>query len=166
MVLVSASTTAFAASVNFPSPAPRFSLSSMTVNGLSGSPATATDDFQKMGQLNYEMWRAVRLVVDTGMHAFKWTRDQAVYYFKQNTGKSDQDINNEIDRYIAWPGQALGYKIGQLRISALRAEAEKALGDRFDVRAFHDKLLGSGALPLAVLETEMRAWIAEQSARR
>jgi uncharacterized protein (DUF885 family) len=124
------------------------------------------DDFQKMGQLNYEMWRAVRLVVDTGMHAFKWTRDQAVYYFKQNTGKSDQDINNEIDRYIAWPGQALGYKIGQLRISALRAEAEKALGDRFDVRAFHDKLLGSGALPLAVLETEMRAWIAEQSARR
>jgi uncharacterized protein (DUF885 family) len=124
------------------------------------------DDFQKMGQLNYEMWRAVRLVVDTGMHAFKWTRDQAVYYFKQNTGKSDQDINNEIDRYIGWPGQALGYKIGQLRISALRAEAEKALGDRFDVRAFHDKLLGSGALPLAVLETEMRAWIAEQSARR
>jgi len=124
------------------------------------------DDFQKMGQLNYEMWRAVRLVVDTGMHSFKWTRDQAVYYFKQNTGKSDQDINNEIDRYIAWPGQALAYKIGQLRISALREEAEKSLGDRFDVRAFHDKLLGSGPLPLAVLETEMRAWIAEQSARR
>ena len=125
-----------------------------------------TDDFQKMGQLNYEMWRAVRLVVDTGMHAFKWTRDQAVYYFKQNTGKSDQDINNEIDRYIAWPGQALAYKIGQLRIQALRAEAEKALGDKFDIRAFHDKLLGCGPLPLTVLETEMRAWIAEQSARR
>jgi len=124
------------------------------------------DDFQKMGQLNYDMWRAVRLVVDTGMHAFKWSRDQAVYYFKQNTGKSDQDINNEIDRYISWPGQALAYKVGQLRIQALRAEAEKALGDRFDVRAFHDKLLGSGALPLSVLETEMRAWIAEQSARR
>jgi uncharacterized protein (DUF885 family) len=124
------------------------------------------DDFQKMGQLNYDMWRAVRLVVDTGMHAFKWSRDQAVYYFKQNTGKSDQDINNEIDRYIAWPGQALAYKIGQLRIQALRAEAEKTLGDRFDVRAFHDKLLGSGALPLAVLDTEMRAWIAAQSARR
>jgi uncharacterized protein (DUF885 family) len=124
------------------------------------------DDFQKMGQLNYEMWRAVRLVVDTGMHAFKWTRDQAVYYFKQNTGKSDQDINNEIDRYISWPGQALAYKIGQLRIQALRDEAEKALGERFDVRAFHDKLLGSGPLPLSVLETEMRAWIAEQSARR
>ena len=124
------------------------------------------DDFQKMGQLNYEMWRAVRLVVDTGMHAFKWTRDQAVYYFKQNTGKSDQDIQNEIDRYISWPGQALAYKVGQLRIQSLRAEAEKALGDKFDVRAFHDKLLGSGALPLSILDTEMRAWIAEQSARR
>jgi len=124
------------------------------------------DDFQKMGQLNYEMWRAVRLVVDTGMHSFKWTRDQAVYYFKQNTGKSDQDINNEIDRYISWPGQALAYKIGQLRIQALRDEAEKTLGERFDVRAFHDKLLGSGPLPLSLLETEMRAWIAEQSARR
>ena len=124
------------------------------------------DDFQKMGQLNYDMWRAVRLVVDTGMHSFKWSRDQAIYYFRQNTGKSDQDINNEIDRYISWPGQALAYKVGQLRIQALRAEAEKALGDRFEVRAFHDKLLGSGALPLSVLEAEMRAWIAEQSARR
>lgn len=124
------------------------------------------DDFQKFGQLNYDMWRAVRLVVDTGMHAFKWTRDQAVYYFKQNSGKSDQDINNEIDRYISWPGQALAYKIGQLRIQALRDEAEKALGDKFDIRAFHDKLLGSGPLPLTLLESEMRAWIAEQSARR
>jgi uncharacterized protein (DUF885 family) len=124
------------------------------------------DDFSKFGQLNYDMWRAVRLVVDTGMHAFKWNRDQAIYYFKQNTGKSDLDITNEIDRYISWPGQALAYKIGQLRIQSLRAEAEKALGDRFDVRAFHDKLLGSGALPLSILETEMRAWIAEQSARR
>jgi uncharacterized protein (DUF885 family) len=124
------------------------------------------DDFQKFGQLNYDMWRAVRLVVDTGMHAFKWTSDQAVYYFKQNTGKSDLDIANEIDRYISWPGQAVAYKIGQLRIQALRDEAEKALGERFDVRAFHDKLLGGGALPLTVLEAEMRAWIAEQSARR
>ena len=87
------------------------------------------DDFSKIGQLNYDMWRAVRLVVDTGMHQFKWTRDQAIYYFKQNTGKSDQDIENEVDRYISWPGQALAYKLGQLRIQALRAEAEKALGD-------------------------------------
>jgi uncharacterized protein (DUF885 family) len=124
------------------------------------------DDFSKMGQLNYDMWRAVRLVVDTGMHSFRWTRDQAIYFFRQNTGKSELDIANEVDRYISWPGQALAYKVGQLRIQALRAEAEKALGERFDVRAFHDKLLGMGPLPLAVLDTEMRAWIAEQSARR
>lgn len=125
-----------------------------------------TDPFQKIGQLNYDMWRAVRLVVDTGIHQFGWTRDQAIYFFKQNTGKSDQDIQNEVDRYISWPGQALAYKLGQLKIQALRAEAEKALGARFDVRAFHDQILGSGALPLSVLETETRAWIAAQSARR
>ncbi len=125
-----------------------------------------TDDFSKIGQLNYDMWRAVRLVVDTGMHSFKWTRDQAIYYFRQNTGKNSQDIENEVDRYISWPGQALAYKLGQLRIQALRAEAEKALGARFDIRAFHDQLLGMGALPLAVLDVEMRAWIAAQSARR
>ena len=94
------------------------------------------------------MWRAVRLVVDTGMHQFKWTRDQAIYFFQQNTGKNRQDIENEVDRYISWPGQALAYKLGQLRIQALRAEAEKALGARFDIRAFHDQLLGMGALPL------------------
>jgi uncharacterized protein (DUF885 family) len=124
------------------------------------------DEFSKFGQLNYDMWRAVRLVVDTGMHQFKWTREQAIYFFKQNTGKSNQDIENEVDRYIAWPGQALAYKLGQMRIQALRAEAEKALGARFDIRAFHDQLLGMGALPLAVLDTEMRSWIAAQSARR
>jgi uncharacterized protein (DUF885 family) len=124
------------------------------------------DDFSKMGQLNYDMWRAVRLVVDTGMHSFKWTRDQAVYYFLQNTGKNRQDIENEVDRYISWPGQALAYKLGQLKIQQLRAEAEKTLGDRFDIRAFHDQILGNGALPLSVLETETRAWIAAQSARR
>jgi uncharacterized protein (DUF885 family) len=125
-----------------------------------------TDPFSKIGQLNYDMWRAVRLVVDTGMHEFKWSRDQAIYFFKQNTGKSDQDIQNEVDRYISWPGQALAYKLGQLRIQALRAEAEKALGTRFDIRAFHDQILGSGSLPLSLLETETRAWIAAQSARR
>ncbi len=124
------------------------------------------DDFSKIGQLNYDMWRAVRLVVDTGMHQFKWTRDQAIYYFQQNTGKNRQDIENEVDRYISWPGQALAYKLGQLRIQTLRAEAEKALGARFDIRAFHDQLLGTGPLPLAVLDVEMRAWIAAQSARR
>jgi uncharacterized protein (DUF885 family) len=124
------------------------------------------DQFSKMGQLNYDMWRAVRLVVDTGIHQFGWTRDQAIYFFRTNTGKSIQDIENEVDRYISWPGQALAYKLGQLKIQALRAEAEKALGSRFDVRAFHDQILGNGALPLSVLETETRAWIAEQSARR
>jgi uncharacterized protein (DUF885 family) len=124
------------------------------------------DDMSKMGQLNYEMWRAVRLVVDTGIHQFKWTREQAIQYFKQNTGRSELDITNEVDRYISWPGQALAYKLGQLRIQALRAEAEKALGERFDIRAFHDRLLGLGAVPISVLETDMRAWIAEQSARR
>jgi uncharacterized protein (DUF885 family) len=124
------------------------------------------DDFSKFGQLNYDMWRAVRLVVDTGMHELHWTRDQAIYYFKQNTGKNELDITNEIDRYISWPGQALAYKLGQLKIQALRAEAEKALGDRFDIRAFHDQILGTGPLPLSVMETETRAWIAAQSARR
>ncbi|MEO8018279.1 MAG: DUF885 domain-containing protein [Pseudomonadota bacterium] len=124
------------------------------------------DDFAKFGQLNYDMWRAVRLVVDTGMHQFHWTREQAIYYFRQNTGKNLQDIENEVDRYISWPGQALAYKLGQLRIQALRAEAEKALGARFDIRAFHDQLLGMGPLPLSVLDVQMREWIAAQSARR
>jgi uncharacterized protein (DUF885 family) len=124
------------------------------------------DEFSKMGQLNYDMWRAVRLVVDTGMHQFKWTREQAIYYFKQNTGKSNLDIENEVDRYISWPGQALSYKLGQLRIQALRDKAAKALGDRFDIRAFHDQLLGTGPLPLSVLDAEMDAWITAQSARR
>jgi uncharacterized protein (DUF885 family) len=124
------------------------------------------DDFSKFGQLNYDMWRAVRLVVDTGIHELHWTREYAIWYFKSNTGKNQQDIENEVDRYISWPGQALAYKLGQLKIQALRAEAEKALGDRFDIRAFHDQLLGSGALPLAVLETQTREWITAQSARR
>jgi uncharacterized protein (DUF885 family) len=134
--------------------------------GLGSELGLYTDPFQKIGQLNYDMWRAVRLVVDTGIHQFGWTREQAIYYFKTNTGKSDQDIQNEVDRYISWPGQALAYKLGQLKIQALRAEAEKALGSRFDVRAFHDQILGSGALPMSVLETNTRAWIAAQSAAR
>ena len=124
------------------------------------------DDFSKMGQLNYDMWRAVRLVVDTGIHELHWTREYAIWYFKSNTGKSDLDIENEVDRYISWPGQALAYKLGQLKIQQLRSEAEKALGDRFDIRAFHDEILGSGALPLSVLETQTREWITAQSARR
>jgi len=123
-----------------------------------------SDPYDRMGQKTYEMWRAVRLVVDTGMHAQGWTRQQAIDYFKANAPKSDLDITNEIDRYIATPGQALAYKIGQMKISELRAKAKARLGDKFDLRAFHDEVLGAGALPLSVLETRMDAWIDAQAA--
>jgi uncharacterized protein (DUF885 family) len=122
------------------------------------------DPYSKFGQLTYDMWRAVRLVVDTGLHAKGWSRQQAIDFFKDNAAKTEADIVNEIDRYIAWPGQALAYKIGQLRIAALRREAEQALGPRFDIRAFHDTLLSTGAVPLDVMEPRMRAWIAAERA--
>lgn len=119
------------------------------------------DPYSKFGQLTYDMWRAVRLVVDTGMHYKHWTRQQAIDYFKANAAKTETDIVNEIDRYIAWPGQALAYKIGQLKILELRHEAETKLGAKFDIRAFHDVVLGSGALPLDTLEKNVREWEAE-----
>jgi prolyl oligopeptidase len=120
------------------------------------------DPYSRYGQLIYDMWRAVRLVVDTGMHYIGWTREQAIEYFKNNAAKTEADIINEIDRYIGWPGQALAYKIGQLKILELRSRAEQRLGDRFDIRAFHDHLLGAGALPLDVLEERMDRWLASQ----
>lgn len=119
-----------------------------------------TDPYSRYGQLVYDMWRAVRLVVDTGMHYFGWDRQHAIDYFLSNAAKTEADIINEIDRYIGWPGQALAYKIGQLKMLELRGEAEVALGDQFDIRAFHDEMLGAGALPLDVLEERMDAWLA------
>lgn len=123
------------------------------------------DPYSKFGALTYEMWRAVRLVVDTGMHYRGWTRQQAIDFFKDNAAKSELDIINEIDRYIAWPGQALAYKIGQLKILELRAHAEQTLGADFDIRAFHDELLGGGALPLELLDTRMHRWLADEQRR-
>ena len=120
------------------------------------------DPYSRFGQLTYDMWRAVRLVVDTGMHYKGWTRQQAIDFFKDNAAKTEHDIVNEIDRYIVWPGQALAYKIGQLKILQLRSRVEVELGDRFDIRAFHDELLGAGALPLDLLEQRMDQWMAEQ----
>ncbi|MGI9271642.1 MAG: DUF885 domain-containing protein [Woeseiaceae bacterium] len=119
------------------------------------------DPYSRFGQLTYEMWRAVRLVVDTGMHYKGWTRQQAIDFFKDNAAKTELDITNEIDRYIGNPGQALAYKIGQLKMLTIRQRAEIALGDDFDVRAFHDELLGAGALPLDLLEQRMDAWLAD-----
>jgi len=121
-----------------------------------------TDPYAKFGQLTYEMWRSVRLVVDTGMHALGWSRQQAIDFFKDNTPKSEHDITVEIDRYIVWPGQALAYKLGELKIKELRAYASKELGARFDVRLFHDEVLRNGAVPLSVLETHIKEWVAAQ----
>ncbi|WP_082575631.1 DUF885 domain-containing protein [Lysobacter sp. Root667] len=121
------------------------------------------DPYDRFGQLTYEMWRAVRLVVDTGMHAKGWSRERAIAYFKDNAAKTDQDIVNEVDRYIGTPGQALAYKIGQLKISALRAKAKAALGERFDLRAFNDEVLATGSVPLQALEAHIDAWIAAES---
>jgi uncharacterized protein (DUF885 family) len=118
------------------------------------------DPYDRFGQLTYDMWRAVRLVVDTGMHAKHWTRQQAIDYFKDNAAKTELDIVNEIDRYIAWPGQALAYKMGQLKMLELRKKAEQTLGPKFDIREFNDVLLGSGAVPLDTLEQIVDAWIA------
>ncbi|MGE0709717.1 MAG: DUF885 family protein [Planctomycetota bacterium] len=119
------------------------------------------DDF---GRLTYEMWRAMRLVVDTGIHAQGWTRQRAIDYMLQNSALTRENVEREVDRYISWPGQAVAYKLGELKIRTLRAEAEAALGTGFDLRAFHDVVLGQGAVPLRVLEEQVRRWIRARAA--
>jgi uncharacterized protein (DUF885 family) len=120
---------------------------------------------RRMGELSYQMWRACRLVVDTGIHAFGWDKARAVQYMRDNTALTDTNIEAEVNRYISWPGQALGYMIGRLKIIELRRRAEAALGPRFDLRHFHDAVLRNGSVPLDVLESEIDAWIAAERAR-
>jgi uncharacterized protein (DUF885 family) len=119
-------------------------------------------DLDRMGMLSYDAWRSCRLVVDTGLHAMGWTRQQAIDYMMENSCLAENNIVNEVDRYLTWPGQALAYKLGQLEILKLRDEAHQRLGDTFDIREFHDVVLGSGAVALPVLDQQVRAWIAQQ----
>ncbi len=120
------------------------------------------DPYSEFGRLSFDMWRACRLVIDTGIHWKGWTRQQAIDYLASNSALTLTNITNEVDRYISWPGQALAYKTGQMKIRALRAEAEKELGPKFDIRKFHDVVLGSGSVPLVVLEDNVRQWIAAE----
>jgi uncharacterized protein (DUF885 family) len=124
------------------------------------------DPYMKFGQLTYEMWRAVRLVVDTGMHSLGWSRQQAIDFFLANASKNEHDITVEVDRYIVWPGQALAYKIGELKIKELRSHASKELGEKFNIREFHDQVLDNGALPLDILEKRIKDWVAKTRGRQ
>ncbi len=117
------------------------------------------DPYDNFGRLLYEIWRACRLVVDTGMHAFGWPREQAIEFMLENSALSRLNIETEVDRYINWPGQACAYKIGELKIRDLRRLAEQRLGERFDLRGFHDVVLGAGSIPLTVLEKRVTYWI-------
>ncbi|MEO0833954.1 MAG: DUF885 family protein, partial [Pseudomonadota bacterium] len=119
--------------------------------------------YSDFGRLTYEMWRACRLVVDTGLHAFGWSRQQAIDYLLANTGLSQDEVVSEVDRYITWPGQATAYKIGELRILDMRARAEETLGRAFDRRAFHDLIVGHGSLPIALLDELVDQWIEDQA---
>ncbi|MFL6743396.1 MAG: DUF885 domain-containing protein, partial [Sphingomicrobium sp.] len=121
--------------------------------------------YERFGALGYEMWRAARLVIDTGIHRYGWSRKQAIDYLAGHTALSQHEVETEVDRYISWPGQALAYKLGELTIRKLRTEAETTLGPKFDERAFHDRLLALGSVPLSTLEEQMRAFIREQQAK-
>jgi uncharacterized protein (DUF885 family) len=120
------------------------------------------DPYSDYGRLEADIWRAVRLVVDTGVHSEGWTREQMVQYFHEHSNVDETSVQSEVDRYIAWPSQAVAYKIGQLKILELRDRAQKALGAKFDIRAFHDQVIDAGALPLDVLEQRIDAWIAQE----
>jgi uncharacterized protein (DUF885 family) len=133
--------------------------------GLGADLGLYRDPYSRFGQLDAEVFRAIRLVIDTGIHAKGWSRQEAIDYFSANAARPLHDIVNEVDRYIAWPGQALAYKVGQLRISELRHRAEERLGGRFDIKAFHDVVLGSGAVPLDALEAIVDRWLEEASSR-
>lgn len=122
--------------------------------------------YEHFGRLTYEMWRAARLVIDTGVHAQGWTREQALAYLRDHTALSEHEVTTEVDRYISWPGQALSYKLGELAIVRLRGEAEQALGDKFDLKAFHDMVLALGSVPLPVLESQVRAFISDSAAAK
>jgi uncharacterized protein (DUF885 family) len=121
--------------------------------------------YEKFGQLSYEMWRAARLVIDTGIHRYGWSRQRAIDYLAGHTALSQHEVETEVDRYISWPGQALSYKLGELTLRKLRKEAEDALGPKFDKRDFHSTILAMGAVPLNLLESEMRQWIKDQQAK-
>ena len=123
-----------------------------------------TEPASDFGRLTYEIWRANRLVIDTGLHAFGWSRQQAIDYLLENSALTEAEVVSEVDRYITWPGQATAYKVGELRIQALRQRAQDALGSRFDLRAFHDVVVGNGSLAIAILEDVVADWIETQRA--
>ena len=130
---------------------------------LAGEAGLYDTPYKRFGALSYEMWRACRLVADTGLHWYGWSREKAERCFQENTALAEHNIQTEVTRYIGWPGQALGYKIGEITIRSLRAEAEAALGDDFDLRDYHDLVLAEGAMPLNLLETRVRDWIEDQA---
>jgi uncharacterized protein (DUF885 family) len=118
-----------------------------------------SSDLDRLGMLSFDAWRASRLVVDTGIHALGWSRDRAIAYLRDNTLLAENNVVNEVDRYVAWPGQALGYKLGQREMFALRDEARQRLGERFSLAEFHDRVLENGALPLPLLRREIESWL-------